>query len=200
MGTGWVAVGRVCGGWVGAWVCGSQRSSVHGHAAAAHDHAPAARDVRLLGALCRDYGKLLESKGERPVTVRRCETVEEVLKEADVSISGSSLGALRIVLGAIGILLGALRGSVGCPGGLLWRSWGFCWVAYVLRVPARAAGLRNGMRSATLAAARRGVAAHLNYAAGPLPQPPPPPPTPPSPPHPHAHASTPPTHHHPARW
>jgi hypothetical protein len=32
----------------------------------------------------RDYGKLLESKGERPVTVRRCETVEEVLRVADV--------------------------------------------------------------------------------------------------------------------
>lgn len=31
-----------------------------------------------------DYGKLLQSKGEAPVTVRRCETVEEVLREADV--------------------------------------------------------------------------------------------------------------------
>ncbi len=34
---------------------------------------------------CSDYGKLLESKGERPVSVKRCETVEEVLKLADVS-------------------------------------------------------------------------------------------------------------------
>lgn len=32
----------------------------------------------------RDYGKLLESKGERPVSVRRCESVEEVLRVADV--------------------------------------------------------------------------------------------------------------------
>lgn len=32
----------------------------------------------------RDYAKLLESRGERPVTVKRCETVEEVLREADV--------------------------------------------------------------------------------------------------------------------
>lgn len=32
----------------------------------------------------KDYGKLLESKGERPVSVRRCETVEEVLALSDV--------------------------------------------------------------------------------------------------------------------
>ncbi|PRW60721.1 glycerate dehydrogenase [Chlorella sorokiniana] len=32
----------------------------------------------------RDYGKLLASKGERAVTVRRCETVEEVLQQSDV--------------------------------------------------------------------------------------------------------------------
>lgn len=31
-----------------------------------------------------DYGKLLASKGERAVTVKRCETVEEVLRSADV--------------------------------------------------------------------------------------------------------------------
>lgn len=35
---------------------------------------------------CRDYSKLLESKGEPPLSVRRCETVEEVLREADVSV------------------------------------------------------------------------------------------------------------------
>jgi hypothetical protein len=35
--------------------------------------------------LCRDYGKLLESKGEKAVTVQRMETVEEVLKVSDVS-------------------------------------------------------------------------------------------------------------------
>lgn len=33
---------------------------------------------------CSDYGKLLASKGERAVTVRRCDTVEEVLRQADV--------------------------------------------------------------------------------------------------------------------
>ncbi|PSC68951.1 glycerate dehydrogenase [Micractinium conductrix] len=32
----------------------------------------------------KDYSKLLESKGERPLSVRRCETVEEVLQLADV--------------------------------------------------------------------------------------------------------------------
>jgi hydroxypyruvate reductase 1 len=31
-----------------------------------------------------EYGALLASRGERPVTVRRCETVEEVLRQADV--------------------------------------------------------------------------------------------------------------------
>lgn len=31
-----------------------------------------------------DYGKFLKSKGERAVTVTRCETVEDVLKRADV--------------------------------------------------------------------------------------------------------------------
>lgn len=34
---------------------------------------------------CRKYGELLRHNGEAPVAVRRCETVEEVLKEADVS-------------------------------------------------------------------------------------------------------------------
>lgn len=31
-----------------------------------------------------DYGRFLASKGEKPVTVQRFETVEEVLKTADV--------------------------------------------------------------------------------------------------------------------
>ena len=34
---------------------------------------------------CSDYGKLLESRGERPVSVKRLESVEEVLQQADVS-------------------------------------------------------------------------------------------------------------------
>ena len=33
----------------------------------------------------RDYSKLLESKGERALSVKRCETVEEVLRGSDVS-------------------------------------------------------------------------------------------------------------------
>lgn len=31
-----------------------------------------------------DYGNFLKAKGERPVTVTRCATVEDVLKRADV--------------------------------------------------------------------------------------------------------------------
>ena len=34
-----------------------------------------------------DYGKLLESKGEPPVTITKLDTVEDVLKAADVSLS-----------------------------------------------------------------------------------------------------------------
>ena len=34
------------------------------------------------------YGELLRHTGEAPVAVRRCETVEEVLREADVSFCG----------------------------------------------------------------------------------------------------------------
>ncbi|KAL4855140.1 Glutamate synthase [NADH] [Chlorella vulgaris] len=41
-------------------------------------------NVPLASLHWRDYAKLLESRGERPVTVKRCETVEEVLREADV--------------------------------------------------------------------------------------------------------------------
>ena len=39
-----------------------------------------------------DYGKLLASKGERAVTVRRCDTVEEVLQQADVSEGWAGCG------------------------------------------------------------------------------------------------------------
>lgn len=39
---------------------------------------------KFLEEYIRDYGKLLEAKGERPVSIRKLETVEEVLKEADV--------------------------------------------------------------------------------------------------------------------
>jgi hypothetical protein len=38
-----------------------------------------------LPALCFRYSELLRHNGEAPVAVRRCETVEEVLREADVS-------------------------------------------------------------------------------------------------------------------
>lgn len=39
---------------------------------------------KFLEEYVSDYGKLLASKGERAVTVKRCETVEEVLRSADV--------------------------------------------------------------------------------------------------------------------
>ncbi|KAG7666909.1 hypothetical protein Ndes2526B_g04604 [Nannochloris sp. 'desiccata'] len=39
---------------------------------------------KFLEEYISDYGNLLKSKGEKPVTVRRCETVEEVLRESDV--------------------------------------------------------------------------------------------------------------------
>ena len=39
---------------------------------------------KFLEEYIADYGKLLKSKGETPVTVTRCDTVEEVLREADV--------------------------------------------------------------------------------------------------------------------
>jgi hypothetical protein len=35
--------------------------------------------------ILRRYSELLRHSGEAPVAVRRCETVEEVLREADVS-------------------------------------------------------------------------------------------------------------------
>ena len=39
---------------------------------------------KFLEEYVKDYGKLLESKGEKAVTLKRCDTVEDVLKEADV--------------------------------------------------------------------------------------------------------------------
>ena len=39
---------------------------------------------KFLEEYITDYGKLLEKKGEKPVTVRKCETIEEVLEKADV--------------------------------------------------------------------------------------------------------------------
>ncbi|GAB4822543.1 hypothetical protein N2152v2_009589 [Parachlorella kessleri] len=44
---------------------------------------------KFLEQYVSDYGKLLESKGERPVTVKRLESVEEVLQQADVSAGGA---------------------------------------------------------------------------------------------------------------
>ena len=41
---------------------------------------------KFLEEYIRDYGKLLESKGEPGVTITRLETVEDVLREADVSM------------------------------------------------------------------------------------------------------------------
>lgn len=42
-------------------------------------------DAARMGRDLQDYGELLRHHGEAPVAVRRCETVEEVLKESDVS-------------------------------------------------------------------------------------------------------------------
>ena len=50
---------------------------------------------KFLEEYIRDYGKLLESKGERPVAIRKLETVEEVLKEADVRIFAHILAFLN---------------------------------------------------------------------------------------------------------
>ena len=41
---------------------------------------------KFLEEYIRDYGKLLESKGEPPVTITKLDTVEDVLKAADVSL------------------------------------------------------------------------------------------------------------------
>ena len=47
------------------------------------------------------YGRLLESKGERAVSARRCETVEEVLRAADVvSLHCNLDGATRHLINA----------------------------------------------------------------------------------------------------
>lgn len=50
---------------------------------------------------CRDYSKLLVSKGEKPLDFKRCETVEEVLQTSDVSPQPAvhpALPALRPLL------------------------------------------------------------------------------------------------------
>jgi hypothetical protein len=41
--------------------------------------------LHLQESYVRNYGELLRHHGEPPVAVKRVETVEEVLKEADVS-------------------------------------------------------------------------------------------------------------------
>lgn len=41
---------------------------------------------KFLEEYISDYAKLLESKGEPGITIRKLETVDEVLQEADVSI------------------------------------------------------------------------------------------------------------------
>ena len=48
-----------------------------------------------LCAPCRDYGKLLESKGEPPVTVRQCKTLKELLGLSDVSRAEWALVCVR---------------------------------------------------------------------------------------------------------
>ena len=40
---------------------------------------------KFLEEYISDYSKLLESKGEEGITIRKLETVDEVLQEADVS-------------------------------------------------------------------------------------------------------------------
>lgn len=42
---------------------------------------------KRLESFIADYGKLLESKGERAVTIKQLPTVEDVLKHADVRIT-----------------------------------------------------------------------------------------------------------------
>ncbi len=42
---------------------------------------------KFLEEYIRDYAKLLESKGEPGITIRKLETVDEVLQEADVHSS-----------------------------------------------------------------------------------------------------------------
>lgn len=41
---------------------------------------------KRLEAFMADYSKLLQAHGEAPLSCKRVETVEEVLKEADVSV------------------------------------------------------------------------------------------------------------------
>ena len=45
---------------------------------------------KFLEEYIQDYSKLLESKGEPGITIRKLETVDEVLQEADVSLFPSS--------------------------------------------------------------------------------------------------------------
>ncbi len=40
---------------------------------------------KFLEEYIRDYSKLVESRGEPPISIHKLETVEEVLQEADVS-------------------------------------------------------------------------------------------------------------------
>jgi lactate dehydrogenase-like 2-hydroxyacid dehydrogenase len=47
-----------------------------------------------------DYGKLLQQHGERPVTVRRLETVEEVLQQADVGGAAAAPCGAAVPLGS----------------------------------------------------------------------------------------------------
>ena len=55
---------------------------------------------------CSKYGELLRHSGEAPVAVRRCETVEEVLRESDVSALGAGRGEGRGAVSLAGRVLG----------------------------------------------------------------------------------------------
>ncbi len=54
---------------------------------------------KKLEAYIKQYGELLQHNGEAPVFVKRVETVEEVLKEADVSGGGRGM---RVWSGSVG--------------------------------------------------------------------------------------------------
>jgi hypothetical protein len=57
---------------------------------------PGAAVLAAVLCVCR-YSELLRHSGEAPVAVRRCETVEEVLREADVSAAHSSISYLLLL-------------------------------------------------------------------------------------------------------
>lgn len=81
-GGGWLASGSINEGQK------ADHTYTHTHPLGHHQHHDTSSAVHTHTHAQNRYSELLRHAGEAPVAVRRCETVDEVLQEADVSRSG----------------------------------------------------------------------------------------------------------------